>query len=193
MVSGTREHAQQMREHAAAVLAPMGLRLSAEKTKITHIDEGLDFLGWHIQRHRKRGTSRYYVYTYPSRKAIKAVTVKVKTICRRSINQPLQILIRQLNPALRGWCAYFRPGVSAATFADLARYTRDRIIRWARRKHRRITWKTIRRRYCNGGWSPAHRDRTVQPRRDGHHALPLPGNSHPGTLASQRINHHGNP
>ncbi len=40
MVSGTREHAEQMREQAAAVLAPMGLRLSAEKTKITHIDEG---------------------------------------------------------------------------------------------------------------------------------------------------------
>jgi RNA-directed DNA polymerase len=161
MVSGTREHAQQMREHAAAVLAPMGLRLSAEKTKITHIDEGLDFLGWRIQRHRKRGTSRYYVYTYPSRKAVKAVTAKVKAICRRSINQPLQTLIRQLNPALRGWCAYFRPGVSAATFADLARYTRDRIIRWARRKHRRITWKTIRRRYCNGGWWPVTTEITL--------------------------------
>ena len=154
MVSGTREHAAQMREYAAAVLAPMGLRLSAEKTKITHIDQGLDFLGWRIQRHRKRGTSRYYVYTYPSRKAIKAVTVKVKTICRRNVNQPLQTLIRQLNPALRGWCAYFRPGVSAAAFADLSRYTQDRFMRWARRKHRRITWKTIRRRYCNGGWWP---------------------------------------
>src|SRR5262249_60010592 len=45
MVSGTREHAEQMREHAAAVLAPVGLRLSAEETKITHIHEGLDFLG----------------------------------------------------------------------------------------------------------------------------------------------------
>jgi RNA-directed DNA polymerase len=67
MVSGTREHAEQTREHAAAVLAPMGLRLSAEKTKITHIDEGLGFLGWRIQRHRKRGTNRSYVYTYPSR------------------------------------------------------------------------------------------------------------------------------
>jgi RNA-directed DNA polymerase len=154
MVSGTREHAEQMREHAAAVLAPMGLRLSAEKTKITHIDEGLDFLGWRIQRHRKRGTDRSYVYTYPSRKAIKAVTLKVKTICRRTVNQPLQTLIRQLNPALRGWCAYFKPGVSAATFADLARYTLDRIMRWARRKHRRITVKSIRRRYCNGGWWP---------------------------------------
>ena len=154
MVSGTREHAQQMHEYAAAVLAPMGLRLSAEKTKITHIDKGLDFLGWHIQRHRKRGTSRYYVYTYPSRKAIKAVTGKVKAIVRRNISQPLQTLIRQLNPALRGWCAYFRPGVSAATFADLARYTLGRFLRWARRKHRRITVKAIRRRYCNSGWWP---------------------------------------
>jgi RNA-directed DNA polymerase len=154
LVSGTREHAEQMRERAAAVLAPMGLRLSAEKTKITHIDEGLDFLGWRIQRHRKRGTNRSYVYTYPSRKAIKAVTLKVKTICRRNVNQPLQTLIRQLNPALRGWCAYFKPGVSAAIFADLANHTLDRIMRWARRKHRRITVKTIRRRYCNGGWWP---------------------------------------
>ena len=154
MVSGTREHAEQMREQAAAVLAPMGLRLSAEKTKITHIDEGLDFLGWRIQRHRKRGTSRHYVYTYPSRKAIKAVTVKIKTLCRRNVNQPLQALIRLLNPALRGWCAYFKPGVSAVTFARLAEIIWDRVKRWARRKHRRITLKTIRRRYCNGGWWP---------------------------------------
>jgi RNA-directed DNA polymerase len=161
LVSGTREHAQHMREQAAAVLAPMGLRLSAEKTRITHIDEGLDFLGWHIQRHRKRGTSRYYIYTYPSRKAVKAITVKVKTICRHSINQPLQSLIRQLNPALRGWCAYFKPGVSAVTFARLAEFTWDRVKRWARRKHRRITLKTIRRRYCNGGWWPVTTEITL--------------------------------
>jgi RNA-directed DNA polymerase len=132
----------------------MGLRLSAEKTKITHINEGLDFLGWRIQRHRKRGTNRSYVYTYPSRKAVKAVTLKVKTICRRNVNQPLPALIRQLNPALRGWCAYFKPGVSSMTFSNLAIYTLDRILRWARRKHRLVTVKTIRRRYCNGGWWP---------------------------------------
>jgi RNA-directed DNA polymerase len=154
MVSGTREHAENMRERAAVVLAPMGLRLSAEKTKITHIDEGLDFLGWRIQRHRKRGTNRSYVYTYPSRKAIKAVTTKVKTMCRQNVNQPLQILIRRLNPALRGWCAYFRPGVSSVTFAHLAEFTWHRVMRWARRKHRRITLKNIRRRYCNGRWWP---------------------------------------
>jgi RNA-directed DNA polymerase len=154
LVSGNREHAEQMKQAAAAVLAPMGLRLSTEKTKITHIDEGLDFLGWRIQRHRKRGTNRYYIYTYPSRKALKAVTHKVKTLCRQNVNQPLQILIRRLNPALRGWCAYFRPGVSSETFAYLAQYTWQRVMRWARRKHRRITSKGIRRRFCAGGWWP---------------------------------------
>ncbi len=56
----------------------MGLRLSEDKTLITHIDEGLDFLGWHIQCRRKRGTYRRYVYTYPSHKALTAVTGKVK-------------------------------------------------------------------------------------------------------------------
>jgi RNA-directed DNA polymerase len=158
LVSGTREHAEDMRTRAATVLAPMGLRLSEEKTKITHIDEGLDFLGWRIQRHRKRGTNRYYVYTYPSRKALKAVTIKVKAICRQNVNQPMPVLMRKLNPALRGWCAYFRPGVSSATFAYLARYTWDRVLRWARRKHRRITVKAIRQHYCNGGWWPTTSD-----------------------------------
>ena len=85
----------------------------------------------------------------------------MKTICRRSINQPLQSLIRQLNPALRGWCAYFRPGVSAVTFARLAEFTWDRVKRWARRKHRWITLKTIRRRYCNGGWWPVTTEITL--------------------------------
>ncbi|MGI5380767.1 hypothetical protein ACQEV2_42665 [Streptomyces sp. CA-251387] len=47
-MSGTREHCEALREEVAAVLAPMGLRLSMEKTRITHIDEGLDFLGWRI-------------------------------------------------------------------------------------------------------------------------------------------------
>ena len=80
MVAGTRDDALALREEAAQVLSRIGLRLSEEKTLITHIDEGLDFLGWHIQRHRKRGTNQYYVYTYPSRKALRAVMAKVKTL-----------------------------------------------------------------------------------------------------------------
>ncbi|MFJ1758655.1 group II intron reverse transcriptase/maturase [Kitasatospora sp. NPDC088134] len=154
MVAGNREHADGLRAEVAEVLAPMGLRLSAEKTKITHIDEGFDFLGWRIQRHTKRGTNRQYVYTYPSKKALHSVMDKVKTICRRSANLPLPALLRELNPVLRGWCAYFRPGVSSATFQYLSHYTWETVFRWARRKHFKANWKTIRRIYCRGGWWP---------------------------------------
>ena len=73
MVSGDRRHAEALREEVAAVLAPLGLRLAPEKTRVVHIDEGFDFLGFHIRRMRKRGTSKYYVYTKPSRKAIQAI------------------------------------------------------------------------------------------------------------------------
>ncbi len=156
LVTGTREHALGMRDRAAAVLAPMGLRLSEEKTKITHIDEGVDFLGWRIQRHRKKGTNRHYIYWYPSRKAVKIITGKVKMLCRRmDTNQPLDALLRQLNPALRGWCAYFRPGMSARTFCYLSAYLWGRVMAWLRRKHRRTTWKELRRRYCGGRWWPS--------------------------------------
>jgi len=156
LVAGTREQAMSMRDQAAAVLAPMGLRLSEEKTKITHIDDGLEFLGWRIQRHRKPGTNRRYIYWYPSRKAVKAITGKVKMLCRRmDTNEPLDALLRQLNPALRGWCTYFRPGMSARTFCYLGSYLWSRVMAWLRRKHRRITWKELRRRYCGRRWWPS--------------------------------------
>jgi RNA-directed DNA polymerase len=119
LVDGDQQHAVQAKAEAAAVLATMGLRLSEEKTTITHIDQGLDFLGWHIQRHRKRGTSRRFIYTYPARKALRSVMAKVKMICRQNTNLPLEILLHRLNPVLRGWTTYFRPGVSFAAFSYL--------------------------------------------------------------------------
>ncbi len=70
MVSGDRGHAEALRDEVAAVLAPMGLRLSEEKTTVCHIDQGFDFLGYRIQRHRKRGTAKHFVYLYPSKKAL---------------------------------------------------------------------------------------------------------------------------
>ena len=155
MIRGARTDAEALREEIAGVLTTMGLRLSPEKTLITHIDEGLDFLGWRIQRHRKRGTSEQYVYTYPARKAVKSVMAKVKAICRQDVNLPLEVLLHQLNPVLRGWTAYFRPGVSSATFDYLRAYTWQQVIAWIRRKHRRMNWKELRRRYCGGGWWPA--------------------------------------
>ena len=67
MVNGTRDDAKALWDEVTAVLAPMGLRLSEEKTKVCHIDDGFDFLGWHIQRRHRRGQNgKKAVYTYPS-------------------------------------------------------------------------------------------------------------------------------
>lgn len=48
-----------------------------------------------------------------------------------------------------------RPGVSSVTFAYLSHYAWRTVWRWIRRKHRRSTWKQLRRQYCHGGWWPA--------------------------------------
>jgi RNA-directed DNA polymerase len=154
-VSGTRAHAEALREEITGVLATMGLRLSPEKTLITHIDEGLVFLGWRVQRHRKRGTGKRFVYVYPAKKALVAVMAKVKTICRRNMNLSLEVLLHQLNRMLRGWTAYFKYGCSNATFSYLRSYLWKQVIRWQERKHRRTPWKELRRRY--GIW-PAEGD-----------------------------------
>ena len=163
MVHGGRDDAEALREEIAEVLSTMGLRLSPEKTLITHIDQGLDFLGWHIQRHRKRGTRRCYVYTYPSRKAVTAAMGKVKAIRRRTATGllPLDDLLIQMNRMLVGWCMHFRPGVSSATFQYLSSYVWGQVMKWLRCKHRRISRKDLRRRYCGGGWWPAGEERTL--------------------------------
>ena len=155
-ISGTRAHAEALREEIAEVLSGMGLRLSPEKTLITHIDEGLDFLGWRIQRHRKRGTSKHYVYVYPAKKALNAIMAKVKAACWQSTNLPLEALLHQLNSMLRGWTAHFKYGCSSATFGYLRHYLWHQVIRWVGRKHRRTPWRQLRRRYSKGDGWPAH-------------------------------------
>lgn len=158
LVSGSRADAEDLREQVAAALEPMGLRLSEAKTLITHIDEGFDFLGWRIQRHRKKGTERAYVYTYPAKKSLHSITGKIKAICRSDTNLPLAAVLHQLNRVLRGWTAYFRPGVSFATFQYLRSFVWKSVMAWIRRKHRRISWKELRRRYCDGRWWPVDDD-----------------------------------
>ena len=147
MVSGTRAHAEALRTEIETVLAPMGLHLSEAKTGVVHIDEGLDFLGFRIQRHTQQGSTKRYVYTYPSKKALASIKRKVKTISRQGINQPLASLLRRLNAVLRGWTNYFRNSAAAATFDYLRHYTWWRVVAWLRSKHRRASWKQLRRRY----------------------------------------------
>src|SRR5829696_2152048 len=83
LVTGERAHAQALRDEVATVLAPMGLRLSPEKTRVVHIDEGFDFLGFNIRRMRKRGSQKRYVYTRPSAKATASIKERVRTLTYR--------------------------------------------------------------------------------------------------------------
>jgi RNA-directed DNA polymerase len=153
LVSGTGAHTEALRGQVAAVLAPMGLRLSEAKTRVVHIDEGFDFLGFHIQRKRKQGTQRQALYTYPSKTALASVKAKVRKLTQGQTNQTLANLLRRLNPVLHGWANYFRHGVSARTFDYLNSWSWRRIVNWLRHKHRRANWKWLRRRYLPG-WRP---------------------------------------
>jgi RNA-directed DNA polymerase len=87
----------------AAILAEVGLRLAPEKTKIAHIDDGFDLLGFRIRRDSKQGDGRRCVYTYPSKKALASIMRTVKAISRQGTNQPLTKILYQLELVLRGW------------------------------------------------------------------------------------------
>jgi len=165
VVHGERRHAAALREQVAAVIAPLGLRLSPEKTRVVHVDDGFDFLGFHIRRQRKRGTQKFYVYTTPSRKAVKAIKAKVSEMTYRSTrHRPVREMIADVNTVLRGWANYFRYGVSKAVFGAVDRHAWWRMVAWLRRKHKRRTHRVgmieIRRRFCDHGWRLAH-DGTV--------------------------------
>lgn len=160
LVSGSKEHAEALRQEVTALLTPMGLRLSEAKTRICHIDEGFDFLGFHIQRKRKRGTTKRVVYTYPSKKALASIVGRVRALTNRTSHPTLAALLRQLNPVLRGWCTYFRHGVSTATFGYLDQYTWHRVVRWIRKRHNKTKWAILLRRYLPG-WRPTEDEVTL--------------------------------
>jgi RNA-directed DNA polymerase len=165
LVAGIRADAASLRAQVAVVLAAMGLRLSGAKTRIVHLDEGFDFLGFRIQRHRKRGSTRRHLYTYPSKVALAAIKTKVRTATREGKNEPLAILLGRLNPVLRGWTNYFRHGVSKATFNYLRAFVWRRVVCWLRHKHPTMTWKELRQRYLAGWWPAQGETVLVDPAR----------------------------
>jgi RNA-directed DNA polymerase len=152
MVAGTRADAEHVSAEVAAVLLPMGLRLSEEKTRIVHIDQGFDFLGMHIQRHKQRGSTKHFVYTYPSRTALAAVKAKVRDATRRSTNQTLATLLHRLNFVLRGWTNYHRHGAAAKTFAYISAFTWRRVWCWLSHKYSKTGMGVLRRHHTRNWW-----------------------------------------
>jgi RNA-directed DNA polymerase len=162
LVSGDRQDAEALRGEVAAVLAPLGLRLAGEKTRVVHIDEGFDFLSITIRRMRKRGTAKRYVYTVPSKKAIQAIkdAISEKTYRSTRYLSP-DGLIASLNRKLAGWAGYHRHGVSKAVFGAVDSHAWKRIVGWLRRKHQHngqpISMPELRRRFCvPGTWKLAY-------------------------------------
>ena len=121
-MSGDRHHAEALREQVSAVIAPLGLRLAPEKTRVVHIDEGFDFLGFHIRRMRKRGTNQHYVYTTPSRTSIQKARNRLREKTYRSTrNGNLDELITSLNRFLQSRGLHARGEVSGDRERDLWR------------------------------------------------------------------------
>jgi RNA-directed DNA polymerase len=151
MVHGTRGDAEALRDEVSGVLAPMGLRLSEAKTRVCHIDEGFDFLGWRIQRRAWRGRpGKWAVYTYPSKKSPGSIMDKVRRLTRRRKHRRLADLLRRLNPVLRGWCNYFRHGVSSRTFGYIDHFAFWRIVGWLKKRHLGLNMHTLVRRHLPG-------------------------------------------
>ena len=154
LVAGTRDHAEAVRDEVAAVLSPMGLRLSEAKTRVCHIDEGFDFLGFRIVRQPRRGSGKPVIYTYPAKRSLAEIKARVRRMTRGATDLSLTSLLHRLNPVLRGWTAYFRHGVSKRTFNYLRAFVWRRVVVWLRHKSARATWKQLRRRYLSGWWWP---------------------------------------
>jgi RNA-directed DNA polymerase len=151
MVSGTRADAEALRGVVAEVLAPLGLRLAEAKTRVCHIDDGVEFLGFRLQRRRKRGTQKRYMYVLVSGKALLSIRRKVKAWTRRSwLKETPGWLVLRINQVLRGWANYFKYATAKRAFSTLGWYARTRVSRWLRDRfagRKRMTWKEFKRRF----------------------------------------------
>jgi RNA-directed DNA polymerase len=158
MVSRQRHHAEELRQAVAGVLAPLGLQLAPEKTRVVHIDEGFDFLSFNIRRQHNRGTQKHYAYTKPSKRAIQVVKDKAKAKTNRATRHlSLTEALVSLNRMLRGRANYFSHGVSKQTFGAIDNHARHCITKWIFHKYSRLSRQQLRRRFClPGSWTLAH-------------------------------------
>ncbi len=133
----TREDAEEAKRILAEWLATRGLRLSEAKTRICHLTEGFQFLGFNIRHYPVPNSSRsgYKVLIKPSRESVKQIREKLKGIWRKHLGSPTVALIKEMNPVIRGWSNYFRIGVASKIFSDLDDFMYYRAKRYAKRRH----------------------------------------------------------
>ena len=161
LVDGSRQDTEALREQIAEVLATLGLRLSESKTRVVHLSEGFPFLGFRLQRRRKRGTAKWYVYTFIDVRPVRSVKGKIRALTRRTSQLDLGYVLTRLNQVMHGWANYFRYAVAKNVFAMLDNFAWWRVIRMLRERHH-WKWADVRRWLVGptGSWRPIAAGRT---------------------------------
>jgi RNA-directed DNA polymerase len=124
-----------------AFLQERGLRLSAAKTRIVHIDQGFDFVGWNFRKYDGK------LLIKPSKKNAQAFYEKLREVIGNNLHATQEELIRLLNPMLLGWAQYHRPVVAKDTFSRMDWLLHWRLMRWAKRRHPNKSTTWIREKY----------------------------------------------
>jgi RNA-directed DNA polymerase len=130
------------------VLAELGLELHPDKTRIVELREGrdgFDFLRCHFQARvsgklLELGKRRNYLQRWPSVRSMKRMRSRIRDLTGRHRNgvKDIRVIIRDLNPVLRGWGNYFRTGNVALKFTELDWYVVDRLRRFLRKRYGRF-------------------------------------------------------
>jgi RNA-directed DNA polymerase len=139
---------QKVKPALTAFLAPRGLELSEQKTVITPINEGFNFLGHTV---RKFGDK---LLSFPAKSNVKALREKISLCVKSALGLSQQALLRKLNPLIRGWANYYRHGASKRTFNRLDSHVFRQLWRWVTRRHpnKPAAWK--RRKYFSAAGKP---------------------------------------
>lgn len=122
-------------------LRERGLTLSPEKTKIAHIEEGFDFLGWNVRKYDG------VLLIKPSKKNVLAFLRKIRAVIKGSPTAKQETLIATLNPIIRGWANYHQNQVGKDTFQKVDHLIWEQLWKWACRRHRNKSQKWVKRRY----------------------------------------------
>lgn len=122
-------------------MAERGLMLSPEKTKITHIEEGFDFLGQNIRKYGGK------MLIKPSKANVSSFLKKIRAVIKGNKAMDQLTLIRMLNPMIKGWAAYHQHIVAKVAFNKVDNEIWLALWRWAVRRHPNKGKKWIRKRY----------------------------------------------
>lgn len=142
ITANSKEILEEIQNKIEFFLLERGLILSREKTKITHIKEGFDFLGWNF---RKYDNNKLIIK--PSKSSINQITNKISTIIKINKTTTQKELITKLNKTIRGWCNYHQPVCAKRTFARLNNTIYNMLWKWAKRRHSNKSKKWITSKY----------------------------------------------